>query len=79
MSDLFFEKLLTAIEKGKVRGFDEIKEINGENYLFEYAIKKENGNYPTYLFHIPLLITLNYKVLILENLLLLKGHYLFRW
>ena len=53
MFDLFFEKLLTAIEKGKVRGFDEIKEINGENYLFEYAIKKENGNYHTYLFHIP--------------------------
>lgn len=40
MMDLDIEKLITAIEKGKVRGFDEVKEINGENYLFEYAIKK---------------------------------------
>lgn len=46
--DLDIEKLITAIEKGKVRGFDEVKEINGENYLFEYAIKKQDEKYHTY-------------------------------
>ncbi len=34
MVDLPIEKLIVAIENGKVRGFDEIKEINGENYFF---------------------------------------------
>lgn len=48
MMDLDIEKLITAIEKGKVRGFDEVKEINGENYLFEYAIKKQDEIYHTY-------------------------------
>lgn len=48
MMDLDIEKLITAIEKGKVRGFDEVKEINGENYLFEYAIKKQDEKYHTY-------------------------------
>lgn len=45
--------LASAIEKGRVRGFDEIKEIDGERVLFQYAIKKKNGMYTTYLFYIP--------------------------
>lgn len=53
MMDLDIEKLITAIEKGKVRGFDEVKEINGENYLFEYAIKKTGWKIPYLFFHIP--------------------------
>lgn len=53
MVDLYIKKLITAIGNGKARGFDEIKNINGENYLFEYAIKKEDEQYNTYLFHIP--------------------------
>ena len=50
MVDLSFEKLVLAIEKGKVRGFEEIKEINGENYFFQYAIKKQAEKYSTYFF-----------------------------
>ena len=53
MVDLSIEKITLAIEKGKVRGFDEIKEINGENYLFQYAIKKQGEKYNTYFFRIP--------------------------
>lgn len=53
MVDLSFEKLVLDIEKGKVRGFDEIKEINGENYFFQYALKKQDGKYCTYFFCIP--------------------------
>lgn len=48
MVDLPIEKLIVAIENGKVRGFDEIKEINGENYFFQYAIKKQDEKYNTY-------------------------------
>ncbi|MFK9137712.1 hypothetical protein [Escherichia coli] len=53
MVDLPIEKLIVAIENGKVRGFDEIKEINGENYFFQYAIKKQDEKYNTYFFKIP--------------------------
>ncbi|ENT8864066.1 hypothetical protein ACFGVG_004852 [Escherichia coli] len=53
MVDLSIEKLIVAIENGKVRGFDEIKEINGESYFFQYAIKKQDEKYNTYFFKIP--------------------------
>lgn len=53
MADLSNEKLVFAIEKGKVRGFDEVKEINGEHYFFQYALKKQGGKYCTYFFCIP--------------------------
>jgi hypothetical protein len=53
MLDLSIKKIIIAIEKGKVRGFDEIKEINGENYLFQYALKKQDEKYNTYFFRIP--------------------------
>ena len=53
MADLPFEKLTLAIEKGKVRGFDEIREINGENYFFQYALKKQGEKYSTYFFSVP--------------------------
>ncbi|QMI06419.1 hypothetical protein [Citrobacter sp. RHB25-C09] len=53
MVDLSIEKLIIAIENGKVRGFDEIKEINGENYFFQYALKKQDEKYNTYFFRIP--------------------------
>lgn len=53
MADLSNEKLFFAIEKGKVRGFDEIKEINGEHYFLQYALKKKGGKYWTYFFCIP--------------------------
>lgn len=53
MANLPFEKLTLAIEKGKVRGFDEIRKINGENYFFQYAIKKQDEKYSTYFFRVP--------------------------
>lgn len=53
MVNLSFEKLTLAIEKGNVRGFDEIKKINGENYFFQYAIKKQGEKYSTYFFRVP--------------------------
>lgn len=52
MNNFLIENLISAIEKGKVRGFDEVKEIDGERYLFQYALKKKNGLYKTYLFYI---------------------------
>ncbi|KMK12495.1 hypothetical protein ABW09_24465 [Pluralibacter gergoviae] len=47
------ENLIFAIEKGKVRGFDELKEVNGESYFFQYALKMRNGLYNTYFFYVP--------------------------
>lgn len=52
MNNFSIEHLISVIEKGKVRGFDEVKEIDGECYLFQYALKKKNGLYNTYLFYI---------------------------
>lgn len=53
MADFSLEKLFSSIEEGKVRGFDEIKEINGENYFFQYALKKQGEKYSAYYFCIP--------------------------
>lgn len=44
--------LIIAIEQGKLRGFDEIKIIHGEKYYYQYALKKINDKYMTYLFFI---------------------------
>lgn len=44
MVDLPIEKLIVAIENGKVRGFDEIKEINGENYFSNMPLKNRMKN-----------------------------------
>lgn len=52
MSNVSVEKIIAAIEQGKVRGFDEIKEIDGERFFFQYALKKKNGLYNAYIFHI---------------------------
>ncbi|OCG69558.1 hypothetical protein A9G42_04315 [Gilliamella sp. Nev6-6] len=52
MDNILIKNLLSAIEKGNVRGCDEIKEINGECYFFQYALKKKSGFYSTYLFYI---------------------------
>ncbi|MEO3740254.1 hypothetical protein [Enterobacter sp. AG5470] len=53
MVDLPIEQLVLAIEKGKVRGFDEVKEVNGENYYFQYALKKDGDIYRAYFFQVP--------------------------
>ncbi|HCT3173122.1 TPA: hypothetical protein OTT09_004514 [Enterobacter asburiae] len=53
MVELSLKKLTIAIEKGKVRGFDEIRKINGINYFFQYALKKQGEKYSTYLFSVP--------------------------
>ncbi|WP_370388692.1 hypothetical protein [Snodgrassella alvi] len=52
MNNVSIEKIIAAIEQGKVRGFDEIKEVEGERFFFQYALKKKNGLYNTYIFHI---------------------------
>lgn len=43
-------KLLEALNIGKRRGYQECRKINGEESLFQYAIKKQNGMYCTYFF-----------------------------
>jgi len=51
--DLKFEELLNIIDKGLVKGYDEIRIINNIRYFYQFAIKKENGKYFTYFFSIP--------------------------
>ncbi|MCC8367575.1 hypothetical protein J8V57_15070 [Xenorhabdus sp. PB61.4] len=46
------ENIINAINRGKVRGYSESKQIEDETYLFEYAIKKNNGQYLAYIFSI---------------------------
>lgn len=53
MVDLKFEELLNIINKGRVRGYDEIRVIDDIRYFYQFAIKKENGKYFTYFFYIP--------------------------
>lgn len=46
------EQLEQALAKGKRRGYDEFRSIDGTSFLFEYALKKEQGVYSTYFFRI---------------------------
>ncbi|EHP0992186.1 hypothetical protein KN848_001165 [Salmonella enterica] len=46
-------KLIESIERGKVRGIEEYKLIDGERYCYQYALKKIANKYVTYLFFIP--------------------------
>ena len=46
------KQLLKALESGKRRGYDEVRQINSVSYLFQYAIKKENGVFSTYVLRI---------------------------
>lgn len=41
MSNVLVEKIIAAIEQGKVRGFDEIKEIDGERFFFNMHLKRK--------------------------------------
>jgi hypothetical protein len=50
MAGISVKDLAFSIEKGKVRGFDEVRDVNGERYFFQYAIKKQGDKYCTYLF-----------------------------
>ncbi len=50
MASFSVEKLVASIEKGKVRGYDEVREIDGERYFFQCAIKKEGEKYIAYFF-----------------------------
>lgn len=47
------KKLIEAVERGKVRGFEESRLVNNEPYLFQYALKKNADSYLAYLFFIP--------------------------
>lgn len=47
------KQLIEAVEQGKVRGFEEYKIVNGEQYLFQYALKKSANKYLSYFFFIP--------------------------
>jgi len=51
--DLKFEELLSIIDKGRVRGYDEIRVIDNIRYFYQFAIKKEKEKYFTYFFYIP--------------------------
>lgn len=42
------EHLERALESGKRRGYDEVRDIESISYLFQYAIKKEMAVYSTY-------------------------------
>ncbi|WP_028590989.1 hypothetical protein [Paenibacillus massiliensis] len=42
-----------AVERGKVRGYEEYKLLLGERYIYQYAMKKVGNIYLTYCFHIP--------------------------
>lgn len=44
---------LAAVKRGKVRGYEEYRQIDGGRYLYQYAMKKVNSRYLTYCFHIP--------------------------
>lgn len=53
MVSFSIEKLILAIEHGKIRGFDEMREVGGESYFFQYALKKEKQLYSSYYFFVP--------------------------
>lgn len=53
MNDSMVSLIITAVNNGKVRGFSEIKEVDGRLFFFQYAIKKEAGSYLSYQFCIP--------------------------
>lgn len=53
MNDSIVSRITKAIDDGKIRGFNEAKEIGGRLYYHQYAIKKEAGQYWSYLFFIP--------------------------
>lgn len=46
------DNLIHSLNAGKRRGYDEYREVQGVNYLFQYAIKKEKDMYKTYFFSI---------------------------
>jgi hypothetical protein len=46
------EQLLSALEYGKRRGYDELRTIRSTTYLFQYAIKKEGSAFETYFLQI---------------------------
>jgi hypothetical protein len=42
------ENLTKALDAGKRRGYDEVREVAAVKYLYQYALKKEKGTYETY-------------------------------
>lgn len=40
--------LITAIEHGQRRGYQEVRTTESTSYFFQYAIKKERSTYQTY-------------------------------
>ncbi|WKW42618.1 hypothetical protein [Kosakonia cowanii] len=52
MNDLLVSKVIAAVDSGKIRGFDEIKEVEGELYFYQYAMKKKEGKYVSYFFSV---------------------------
>jgi len=50
--DDMMQRLMAALNAGKRRGYDVFREIDGVNFLFQYALKKDNELYVTYFFSI---------------------------
>jgi hypothetical protein len=50
--DDFLNRLVIALDGGKRRGYDVIRDVDGVSYLFEFALKKHSGVYETYFFSI---------------------------
>jgi hypothetical protein len=46
------DNLVKALESGKRRGYKEVRQHEAVRYLFQYAIKKDEGLYVTYYFKI---------------------------
>ena len=46
------DKLIEALDAGKRRGYEEIRNIDGDPFIFQYALKKQNDIYHTYFFSI---------------------------
>lgn len=42
------KNLTKALDMGKRRGYDEIREVASAKYLYQYALKKNKGGYETY-------------------------------
>lgn len=46
------DKLIEALDAGKRRGYEEIRNIDGNAFIFQYALKKQHNVYHTYFFSI---------------------------
>jgi hypothetical protein len=48
--DVLLERLIKALNAGKRRGYDTIQQMDGVDYLFEFALKKQKEIFETYFF-----------------------------